>query len=71
MQLLELLEKCKLKLEWNITLHQSEGPTSKSLQILIINAIKGVEKKGLSYTVGRNITWYSQYGEQYGGSFKN
>ena len=23
-----------------------------------------------SYTVGRNINWYSHYGEQYGGSLK-
>ena len=32
---------------------------------------EGVEKKELSYTVGGNVNWYSHYGEQYGGSFKN
>ena len=26
-----LLEKCKSKLQWDITLHQSEWPSSKSL----------------------------------------
>ena len=31
----------------------SEGPSSKSLQI--INAGEGVEKKELSYTIGGNV----------------
>ena len=30
-----------------------------------------MEKREPSYTVGRNVDWYSQYGEQYGGSLKN
>ena len=30
-----------------------------------------LEKKEPSYTVGRNINWYSHYGEWYGGSLKN
>ena len=38
-----LLEKCKSKLQWDITSHQSEWPSSKSLQI--INAGEGVEKR--------------------------
>ena len=41
----------------------------KSLQI--INAGEGVEKRKPSHTVGRNVNWYSNYGEQYGGSLKN
>ena len=41
----------------------------KNLQIL--NAREDVEKREPSYTVSRNINWYSHYGEQYGDSFKN
>ena len=32
---------------------------------------RGVEKREPSCTVGGNVNWYSHYGEQYGGSFKN
>ena len=39
---LQLLEKCKSKLQWNITSHQSEWPSSKNLQT--VNAGEGVEK---------------------------
>ena len=42
-----LLEKCKSKLQWDITLYQSECPSSKSLQT--INAGGAVEKGELSY----------------------
>ena len=35
------------------------------------NTGDGVEKREPSYTVGGNISWYSHYGEQYGGSLKN
>ena len=35
--------------------HQSEGPSSKSLQT--INAGEGVEKRKPSYTVGGNANW--------------
>ena len=30
-----------------------------------------MEKRESSYTVGVNISWYSQYREQYEDSFKN
>ena len=40
----------------------------KSLQI--INAGEGVEKREPSYTVGGNVNLCSDFGEQYGGSFK-
>ena len=52
-----------------ITSHQTEWPSSKSLQIT--NAEEGVEKREPSYTIGGNVNWYSHYGEQYGGSLKN
>ena len=41
--------KCKSKLQWDITSHLSEWPSSKSLHT--INAAKGLEKRGHSYTV--------------------
>ena len=64
-----LLEKCKSKLQWDTTSHQSEKPSSKSLQT--INAGEGVEKREHSCTVGGNVNWYSHYGRWYGDSFKN
>ena len=36
----------------------------------IVNAREGVEKKGTSYTVGRNVNWCSSM-EEYEGSLKN
>ena len=47
-----LLEKCKSKLQWDITSHWSEWPSSKCLQT--INAAEGAKKRELYYTVGRN-----------------
>ena len=32
---------------------------------------ESVEKREPFYTVGGNVNWYRQYGEQYGNSFKN
>ena len=46
-----------------------EWPSSKTLQI--INAGEGVEQREPSYTVGGNVNWFSHYGTQYRGSFKN
>ena len=51
----QLLEKCKSKLQWDITSHRSEWPSSKSLHT--INAGEGVEKREPSCTVGRNVNW--------------
>ena len=63
-----LLEKCKSKLQWYTTSHQSESsdgtrPSSKSLQT--INSWESVEKREHSCTVGGNVNWYShwQYGD--------
>ena len=63
-----LLENRKSKLQWGITLHWSQWPSSKSLQT--INAEEGVKEKEPSCIVGGNVNWYSYYGEQYGGSLK-
>ena len=40
----------------------------KNLQTL--SAWEGVEKREPLYTVSRNVSWYSHYGEQCGGSLK-
>ena len=63
-----LLEKCKSKPQWDITLHWSEWPSSKSLQT--INAGEGVEKREHPWTVGENGNWYSHYGRWHGDSLK-
>ena len=56
-----LSEKCKSKLHWSITSHQTEWPSSKSLQI--INAREGLEKRQPSYTINGNVNLYNHYGE--------
>ena len=48
-----LLEKCKSKLQGDITAHWSERPSSESLQT--INPGEGVEKRECSCTVGGNV----------------
>ena len=32
---------------------------------------EGVKKREPSYIVGGNVSWYSHYGDQYGGSLKD
>ena len=64
-----LLEKHKSKVQWDITSHQSEWPSSKSLQT--VNVGEGVEKGGCSCTIGGNVNWYSHFGRQYVYSLKN
>ena len=54
----------------DISTHSSQnGHHKKNLQT--INAGEGVEKREPSYTVGGNVNWYGQYGEQYRGSLQN
>ena len=56
--------------EYEVPPHTSRnGYHLKNLQT--INAKEGVEKSEASYTVGGNVNWYSQHGEQYGGSLRN
>ena len=55
------------KLQWGITSHRSEWPSSKTLQIY---AGEGVLKQEPSYTVGGNVNWCSHYEEQYRSSLK-
>ena len=49
--------------------HQSERPSLRSPQITTAGG--GVEKREPSCTVGGNGSWYSHYGEQYGGTLEN
>ena len=58
-----LLEKCKSKLQWDITSYHQNGHHQKNLQT--IKAGKGVEKREPTCTVGGDANWYSHYGEQY------
>ena len=58
------IKKCKSKLQWGITSHQSEWPSSTNLQT--INAGEDVEKRESSYTVGGNANWHNHYEEQDG-----
>ena len=64
-----IIREMQIKLQWGITSHLSEWPSSKSLQTK--NAGENVEKREPSYTVGGNVKWYSHYGTQYGISSKN
>ena len=57
------------ELQWGITSHWSEWPSSKSL--LIIKAGEGVEKRKPSYIIGNTVNWYSHYGEQYRNPLKS
>ena len=43
--------------------HEKNPPT--------INSGEGVVRRESSYTVGKNVNWYSHYGEKYGDSLKN
>ena len=45
----------QIKLQWDITSHQLESPSSESLQT--INIGEGVEKRESSCTVGGNVNW--------------
>ena len=59
-----IIREMQIKTTWYITSHQSEWPSSKSLQT--INAGEVVEKRELSCTVGGNVNWYSHSGKRYG-----
>ena len=64
-----IIREMKSKLQWGITSHRSEWPSSKSLQK--INAGESVEKREHSCAVVGNVNRYSHYGRQCGDSLKN
>ena len=57
----EKLQILELYLIWLLDFH----PQKKSKKL------EGMEKREPLYTVGGNVSWYSHYGEQYGGSSKS
>ena len=61
-----LLEKCKSKLQWDVTSHWLERPLSKSSDIE--GAGEGVEEGEPFYTVDGNVSLCSHYREQDGDS---
>ena len=61
--------ECKSRLQWDITWHQSERPSSKYAQRTKCWRRCG-EKGTFLYSAGGNVNWHSRYGEQYGGSWK-
>ena len=69
MKYTDLYNEVQIKLQWGITSHWSEWPSSKDLQT--INAREGVKKTEPSYTFSGNVDWCSHYGKYYGGSLKN
>ena len=64
----QLLDKFKSKLQWCITSHWSERPSSKSLQV--INAGDGVEKRELLLPRWWKCIWCGPSEERYGGPLK-
>ena len=58
-----IIREMKTKAQWIVTSHQSEWPSSISLQM--INAEEGNPPTLLT---DGNVNWCSHYGEQYGGS---
>ena len=59
-----LLEKCKSKLQWDITSQQSEWASSKKKNLQTINAGESVEKRESACTVAGNVNGSSHYGRQ-------
>ena len=55
----------------NTTMRYHLTPVRMAIIKKSTNAIKGVEKREPSNTVGGNANWYSYYGEQCGDSLKN
>ena len=54
-----------------ISLHTGQHGHYEKKNLQTINAGEDVEKRELSYTVGKDVRWYIHYEEQYGGFFKN
>ena len=64
----QALERCstalinrEMQMQWGMTSHQSEWPSSKNLQI--INAGEGVEEREPFCAVGGNVNWCNHNGE--------
>ena len=62
------VQKRKSKLQGSYTSHLSEWPSFEKLQTIKAEDEGKREPSGIA---GGNVTWYSHYGEQYGGSLEN
>ena len=59
---------------FNITIREMQIKTTVRYQLTPVrmtvtkttSAREDVEKREILYTVGRNVSWYSHYGKQYG-----
>ena len=58
-----VVREMQIKTTVSTTSHWSERPSFKNLQI---SGGEKVQKRGSSCTVGRNVNWYSHYGEHIG-----
>ena len=64
-----VIREMQIKTTMRFTSHQSKWPSLKSPQIT--NVGEGVEKREPFYADVGKVSWYSHYGEQYGGSLQN
>ena len=67
--LLLIIREMQIKNTMRYHFTSSRTAIIKSLQIT--NAGKDMGKRETSYPVGRNVSWRSHYGKQYGGSSEN
>ena len=66
---LVIIRVMQIKMQQGTASHWSEWPSLKSPQMT--NAGENVEKREPLFTIGGNLSCYSHFAEQYGGSLGN
>ena len=61
----------EMQIKTTVTYHLTQVRMAVIKKSTNNSAGEGLKKREPSYTVGGKVNWYSCYGEQYGGSFKN